>query len=263
MERSPGVLELIGQAKNFVQDNFGYLWEMVKPLLVYILIFEFLAYFLGKYHEAGNIFSLPTLYFMACFALIWHRSVLQGPSSSHAVKPFELKDEDKPFLWLFFGLMVIPFLLVVGVGGLGGVLAAFSGPLGPVIIVGLIIFMIWLMIQIIRISFMLPAKSVNADTSIQKARELSKGLIWKLILAGIIVGLIYGITIGAYSFAAGFIVTALFGWMGQGPLFYVLEFAVLTPVIFASIILAAVNVTMLSKLYQWGVVHQSGEEAGR
>jgi len=264
MEKKPGVLELISQAKNFVQDNFGYLWNMVKPLLVYILIFEFLAYFIGKYSDIGSIFSIPTIYFVACFALIWHRSVLQGPSSSHAVKPFELKDEDKPFLWLFFGLT---FLYVL----MGQIAQMILKPsvlfgLGGILIVTTIIMLIsfWIAVELARFfGFMLPAKSVNAKTSIKISRTLSKGLAWKLVLAVSILAIIFFIFFIIYRAVIGDLLAILFSGMGEGPILYVIRFISMSPMIFASIILTAVNVTMLSKMYQWGVVHQSGEEAGK
>lgn len=255
MSEQPGLKNLILGAKDFCWDNRSHFLYVLKPLLPYILVLEGLAYVVGQYTAAGSIFSIGTAYFSACLALAWHRAVLQGPSSGQIVNPFELKSEDKPFLLVFFALIIVPMVGFTVLGVIVAALSAVSPALGIGGAIVLIAVFIWAVIELMRVSFMLPAKSVGAETSIERARETSKGLLYPLFLSGLVIGILYAVPVLIYTFSALGLVNLFFGWMGSNFILYVLQYVALVPEVLASTALSVIGVTILSRLYQWGVEH--------
>ncbi len=254
----PGVFQLIGDAKDFVFGNFDALKEQAKVIFPLLLLLE-LINALG--HGSGIVWiqlvtAIPSLYLLACFALSWHRASLQGPQYGQNVNPFAPAREDWKFIGLFIGFVFVPLVAGVLYGALaGGVSAALqSKAVVTLIVIGGIILFIYVMITLLRLSFMLPARSVGVPLSMADAKRSSRGLLWKLIGSGFLVAMVFYIAVLIYMIIVGIIVGVAVGSAtGTGLAGGLIQFFLTIPVFAGTFILTAMNVTILSRLYQWGI----------
>jgi hypothetical protein len=261
MADSLKVFSLTKESISFVFSNAGILKDHLKIIFPAILLVSLIEKIGQMYELKWIVFVtlVPMMYLYACFALGWHRSSLTAPSSSHMVNPFNMRKEDMKFVYVYFGLAFVPFVVAIILGALFG-LATTSGNTGLIALAGVLLVSgsIFLFIQLLRVSFLLPAQSVGVSLTLSDARKASRGLIWKLLSAGAIVsflflicmfiyGLIVGLTVGVMSKGAepDKIMTGAVGFIFE------------IPILIAAMFVTAITVTMLSKAYQWGMQNNS------
>lgn len=256
MSNEVKVFNLVGEAKDFVFSNLDVLKSHLIVIFPFVLLFELINNF-GEAFGATWVALLtfiPILYLYGCFALSWHRSSLMGASPDHAVNPLELRPENKGFILLFFGVAGLPFLFGILMGaGVG--LASVGGEiaLGIALIIAIPVS-IWGIIQLIRISFLLPARSVDVKLSLADARRASRGLIGKIFLSGVVVTFAFSLVIMLYALIVGLVVGIITTGSEPSPLTTGLTMFILgIPMIVAGFVYTAINVTILSRAYQWGI----------
>lgn len=268
----PTVFTLAGDAKNFVFANLDALKNQAMLLFPMVLVLEFLNS-LGRGYDMRWIEALtaiPLILVYACFALSWHRTSLMGPGVSQPVNPFSLEKRDWGFIGVFFGFIFLPFLVGLLYGVVVGIMVGIAdrtvGKAVSVIIVLIAIpIFIWGLITLIRLSFLLPARSVGVKLTFAEARRSSKGVLWPLIGTGMVFALMYIIPLLIY----GMIVAAIVGVgaMASGaenvttPSMALVQFIISVPILAVNFLITALNITALSRAYQWGIKNNPIEPA--
>ncbi len=153
-------------------------------------------------------------------------------------------------------------------GGGGAALGVFAAALHQPALAGLCVILmgvlvIYGVILSMRMMFMLPARSVNARISWHEARQISRGLLWKLVWAGfwwtVAVALLFGLWSGVVQ-GVGYII---FGRpvvpspgavdpVSIAAMVYMFVFVTI-PQVLVRFYLTAFGVTILSRLYQWSL----------
>ncbi len=262
-------------ARMFVRSNIGWVWEAMKPILPYIIVFSLASFALESYFPvdkqqiqnysklylaigvAGPIsVSLILSYFWACFAMSWHRIVLLGARRENLVSPLSLPPKSRGFFLAFYLIALLPFLLGMAGGIVLGVFSYFNmialSLIGGLICFGLIALGVY---RALQFSFLLPARSVGVNLTRAGAKKVSKGLLWTFIVAsiratwrqGLLLVLVLILTI---------LVTALVQFIlktSEEQLGLIAGALLLVPGLYFQAILVALNVTLLSFLYQWSV----------
>lgn len=257
MIESFGALSLAGAARRFVFSNLDALKTHLKIIFPAVLLLELVNKFGVSYGAdwIQYVTLVPLVYLYACFALSWHRVSLMGPDGAACVDFLSPKKEDQGFIGFFIGVLFAPMLL----GVVTGVAYGLAKNTGSQAAMGLVVLLmlpvsIYFLIQLLRFSFVLPARSMNVKLSWNEARRVSRGLIAKLIGAGILVGLAFLAAITLYALIVGLIVGVQTQGGEPGPAISgIITFIFGIPVQAAAFILMAINITMLSKAYQYGM----------
>lgn len=195
-------------------------------------------------------------YFWACFAMSWHRIVLLGARRENLVSPLSLPPKSRGFFLAFYFIALLPFLLGMAGGLVFGIFSYFNmialSLIGGLICFGLIALGVY---RALQFSFLLPARSVGVNLTRAGAKKVSKGLLWTFIVAsiratwrqGLLLFLVIVVVI-LIAAVVGFILK-----IGEKDLESLAGVFMLGPVLYFQAILVALNVTLLSFLYQWSV----------
>lgn len=256
-DNRPTSKDLARKSRAFVIDNHNWVIEYIKPMLPYIVVFAVISGAGSLYSKAFEFIDLATAYMLACFALSWHRAVLLGLKHEHRVNPFKIGKDEKPFLLAFLVIALLPIAFGAGGGVLLFGAAASKNTLA--VVVATVVFFVLLIIAAIkamRWSFMLPARSVGVKLSTKEASQISKGLLgrlfWAAIRAIIVPGLIFMVIVFVLAFGAAFMVGEVTEGVVTMPEIIVSAVLSLMEAAF-QIFATALNVTILSYLYQWAV----------
>lgn len=252
---------LITSSKDFVFQNLAALREQLTVLFPLMLIFALINVIAEsmKIEWMSLATFLPTTYLYACFALSWHRTSLYGPDRSHKVNPFAVRAEDKKFFLTFFALVLAPILLGAVIGGIFGALSVAQNTALMVgaLIISVVAF-IFFIFELVRQSFRLPANSVGVSLTSDEARKASKGLVWRIMLAMTVVSIAFFLSVMLYGFIVGLgLASVLQGDETTQIMSIFTGFFLSIPIHAAAMVLMAVNVTILSKAYQWGMQHNA------
>ena len=252
----PGAIILSGESKNFVFSNLDVLKSHLKIVFPMILLVEIVNQvgYIAEMKIIPFITFLPALVLYACFALSWHRSSLRGADESHAINPLRLNREDFKFISVFLVLTITPAVAALLIGFLFGVMSQGGAVMAVLGIVAVLVASFFLIRGMLQFSFLLPARSVGVRISFNEAKQVSKGLLMPLIGAGMIFGLLFTIVLVVYSGVVGMIVMAVSGdaelqGLGLGFIGFILS----VPVYMAAFVMTALNITALSRAYQWGM----------
>lgn len=253
----PGAFTLSKDAKDFVFSNLDVLrahLKIVFPAMLLITVINQIGTATG--HKWVEFVTLaPYLALYAAFALSWHRSSLMGPDKDHAVHPARVGREEWMFIGLFMVLTLIPGLIAASIGFIAGYA---SHALGKAAAIALIIFLITiamaLMIFVLRVYFILPARSVGVKLSVREALKASRGLAWPVFGASIILFIIFMLAVIIYQGTLMVVVGSIAGDVeidktNAG----ILQFFLSIPVLMATFLLTAGNVTVISRAYKWGM----------
>lgn len=291
MSEKPRVFELLFDAKDFWIANYDFWWDSAKVLFFLTIVLNtfFLAAvelmgfgnifdpevdheILGKQMlENGSIWQLSGLllliivaglYLHACFILAWHRNVLTGPDKSHRVNPFKINGDEFKFIITVFILLLLlglTFLawpiftaITTGASSGGGALLTIIAAIFSTICALVLFF------AALRNYFVLPALSIGVSMSWKEARSYSKGLLRKWVIAFIILAIPTNIIYWIFEALFGF-VEALLPFIVTGSVWErIFDIVSFIPTLFVSFIFTALNVTILSRLYQWSVRGKSG-----
>jgi hypothetical protein len=248
---------------DFVFDHLDSLWKQLKYVAPIILVFAFLDTTAQHYEFPAFqiVTALASIYFWGCFALSWHRFSLMGPSEDRAIDPFGVTSKDWDFIKVFIVLSLVPVLLIVFIGlGFGGLASVFrdNAALIVLFILGGIVALCAMLWFFLRVGFLLPAQSMNVTISLEETKVIAKGLRLKILWGSFIYTLIGGLVIILYAMVAGLVTMVILGMMGVSgddvPFSAVIVGYVISLPIYAVIfIVAALNISLLSRAYQWGM----------
>jgi hypothetical protein len=266
MQKRPSIKALILESHRFAWGNRDWAFYYLVPLIIPILVFSALSQLGSYFYDILGVFELGAMYLYACFALSWHRAFLMGPRSGHRVSPLHLKPGEGKFILAVSALGVAPILLALVLfipfalaGGIGGEAGLLIGALFavPVLIYG--------GIKIARCFFILPAKSMNVAISLKEADRISRGLLLPflvtsmmfvtlfLIVTGIPAGLIMLQEILAAIHAESDDIESTVAEMFSFRTSLMMFIFVTLPSIPLWLYTIALNVGILSRLYQWAV----------
>jgi len=250
------VLGLAGESRRFVFSNLDVLRAHLKVILPAMVLFEAIKIY-GVVTEQVWLQLLavtPSTFLYAFFALSWHRSSLRGASVDHAIDFSATTKEEWGFIGLFFAIAFVP-MFIFGFGGLIiGVIGHYAGSsvLTALVVIGIILGIIF-MFYMMRVSFMLPARSVGVKLKIREAVKISKGALWPFMGAGMIFGLCFTIAFLVYTavtLGTIYMVTGTVHFEGMNKAIMELLFSI--PIIIGTFLMISMNITALSKAYQWG-----------
>jgi hypothetical protein len=274
--------EVALDARMFVRSNLGWVWEAMKPILPYIIVFSLAGlaaevYFPIDKHELKNYsksylligvagpisVSFILSYFWACFAMSWHRIVLLGPRRENLVSPLSLPPGSRGFFLAFYFISLLPFLLGVSGGIIFGILAYFKVTAltvtGGLIGLSLIVLGVY---KALQFSFLLPARSVGVNLTRAGAKKVSKGLLWTFVVASAratwrqaLLSVLVIVLIILVASVVQFILK-----IGEHELELLANFLLFAPTFYFQAIFLALNVTLLSFLYQWSVQNRFKEK---
>lgn len=184
MQKRPSIKALIAESHRFVWENRDWALAYSMPLIIPIVIFSALSQLAGYYYELFGVFELGVVYLYACFALSWHRAFLIAPRSEYTVSPFHLKQGEGKFLLTVCALglgpilvilcAAIPVLLGKIIGGEVGIL------IGTLFVIPILIYG---SIKLARCFFVLPARSMNVAMSLNEAHQISRGLLMPFLVS--------------------------------------------------------------------------------
>lgn len=253
MQNKPSVKSLIIQSHKFVMANTDLIRQFAMPLFVPLAILTIISNVGGYYSEWATAVEFISIYFIACFTLAWHRAFLLGPKLEYAVNPAALKPGEGKFIAVVYALSLAPLVIGFFVGVLAAIGKTLPNPVVlPIIAVVCFILFIIGMLTILRWCFILPAKSVNADISLKEASRLSKGLLFPLILSGAVFALLLFLVIVIPIIIATMVI-GIFFTVKTLPFVVAVCLLIQVPCIAVMLYAIAVNVGMLSRLYQWSV----------
>ncbi len=266
----PTVFTLAGDCKNFVFSNLGVLKEHAKMIFPAVLLLELINALGNSYGMiwVQLVTVIPVLFLYACFAMSWHRVSLMGVNSARPVNPFQLEKGDLGFVGLFFGFMFLPSLAAIPVIAImvlvAAVLGKFSEGMAVIFVLITIPFVVWGIIAVIRLGFMLPARSVGVKLTFREALRSSQGVLWPLVGTVMLFSLMYLIPLLIYGLVIAMVIgaAALGGSatpMGLG--YHLAQFVITVPVLAVNFIFTAMNITALSRAYQWGIKNNPIEAA--
>ncbi len=253
--QKPRIGALFSDSKAFVIENKSYAMDYLRPLLPGIIVCEAISQIGGSHFKWLALLAIVTAYLYACFALAWHRAVLLGPKAEHAVNPFALKKGEGRFILAFFGISMIPalFALVAAIP-LAISTSMHASFLTAIFACLLIAGVIYAVIISLRYVFILPARSVNVNIPLSEAKQISRGLILTLLSAGMLWFFLAGVAIALWTFVTAFIIHGIIG-LPPGSMAGATAMFIFSglPAIFVNVAIMAMNVTILSRLYQWSV----------
>ena len=254
------VFGLSADTKNFVFSNLDVLKSHLKfifPMTLLLLVLEQIGLLTG--HEwVRHATIIPKIALYAAFALAWHRTSLMGPSSDHAVHPFHVTKDEWKFIGIFLAITLIPAVVMGGMSGAALMVShTQSKGVAITVLLGMIVAMIVGSIFLLRLYFILPARSVGVHLTLRDAMKVSKGATWPAFGATIIFFMIFLLAATLYSST----VMAVIGMGTEGgdgkdvSNFGVgfIQFLLSIPVLAAMFLLTALNVTTVSKAYRWGM----------
>lgn len=248
-------VSLAKQSGSFVFENMDVLFRHLRyifPLLAVLGFIESLAVE-QEMKWVPVALVVPNFIFLSLFVLSWHRASLRGTGEDHSINPFNASQYDLKFI----GIMLLLGLIPVAAGFFSGLAVGFlTKIIGISHETGIFLFLLlgiplilFLLITLVRMYFVLPARSVGVKIGFGEARKISKGAVWPVIGANIVFslgtavavllcGVVFGVAIGLLT--------------GQGPENWVAKYVVSLPGIFLGLVYIALNVTALSRAYRWG-----------
>lgn len=258
------VFGLSAETKDFVFSNLDVLRTHLKiifPMTLLLLVVEQIGMLTG--HEwVRHATIIPKLALYAAFALAWHRTSLMGPSEGHSVHPLHITKDEWKFIAIFLAITLIPAVIMGGMSGAALMVShTQSKGIAIAVLLGMIVAMIVGSVFLLRLYFILPARSVGVHLTVRDAMKVSKGATWPALGATIIYFMIFLLAATIYSST----VMAVIGMGTEGgdgrnvSDFGVgfIQFLLSIPVLAAMFLLTAMNVTTVSKAYRWGMENNS------
>ncbi len=241
-------------ARTFVTEYKELFWNILKPLIPYILalnLFDALitGLFLADSEGEFQVGAMLSSYFIGVLAITWHRVVIHGPDNYEPMNIFKPKKHELAFI-------LAPALLTVLYFAVAAILIILSAALSQIlaVLIGLAA-VIFGVIGAMRISFYLPGKAVNANMTFKKSWHMTKGYIWRLMTAGFYA--IWRVLLICMLYLAGavFIASTISAAAGMtGFILPLILFIAFIPFnIFFEPLLTVLGVTVLSNYYQWAI----------
>lgn len=248
-----GIKDTSRNIKEYVKTYNDELWRIFKPLIPFIAVLHLFDAVISDlfFPNSKNGFVLGGLvvsYFYTCLVISWHRVVIEGPNNYTPMNPFKPKRHELVFIGMGFLIGICSFLLI-GVPFIGGaVLKIYALSLVGLLMILVVIYVAY------RLCFYFPAKAVNADITLGKAFDLSKGYLLNIMGASFLASLkIIGFMV-LYILGAGVLVAVVMGVTGSSDFSFTAKFILGVPVnLYFQPILTVIGVTALSNFYLYAV----------
>jgi hypothetical protein len=240
------------EAIDFVFSNIHVLKKHLLLLFPAFLLLALVNHYAIMYEsEFVIVIKILMAYLISCFALTWHRVALRGGDE----KPHRLLDFSGKaimFHMVFFAIYIVmsgidfamkkleanpEFIEQNAILSIAALIAAFAA-----------------FYFLMRFMFALPAQSVGVTLSFKDVWRSSRGQVGPLILSGLYVGFLMVMAVMIYSVVMSAINMFVIGGaeisknMAAG-----VSFFLSVPIYAAMFLYGAVEVTVLSKLYQAGM----------
>lgn len=255
-----GIKDTGKNAKAFIKENMPVFWNVLKPMLPYIVILYAIdmiitAFFMPIDAETGESveFALGSIiagYFYTCIAITWHRVVIHGADKYEAMNPFKPRKSELTFI----GMGIALFLMMFIVGFIIGFGAAIINPVLLILLLPLMIAAVYLWMRVI---FYFPAKATGNHISFKQSFSMTDGYVWK-IFAGYFVTafktilIMIGYLIAGFTVLTGILIATTLIGIESKILEIVLGGAFMLPIIaFFQPLFAVIWVTVLSNYYQY------------
>ena len=195
------------KAREFMKDHKDVFWQVLKPVLPFIiggrLLDIFLIHLIWGAGSQNEIFigSLISAYFTFVMMINWHRVVLHGPDQYIPMNPFQPKKSELAFMLM---PSIVGLVAGIGIGLLSALTAKILGEgVAVMVAVPLVIVLLYVLFKMV---FYLPAKALGADVGLRQALSLSDGYVWKCIGAGFRAVIRVTLVTMAYGFVGVFII---------------------------------------------------------
>ncbi|AGH97838.1 hypothetical protein [Micavibrio aeruginosavorus] len=281
MNKRPSIKTLVLQSHSFLWNNAGLALFYIKQLLIPAIIIVPLAFLAEhlleeQYDDIGKlIYFFTMLYFHTCFALMWYRANLLGPSRSHKINALRLKLSEFKFITtsitLFITIWTPTFVFLAYTMTIFYMIGTNQASMTSLLIYSLsMAALTYITIKATGYCFMLPAQAIGESTSFKQADNISEDLTIHLIAAKATAWMIASIA----SFIPGAIAIVLLlvieyfnadllpEELNSTASEYILSLIFLeAPWIIIYIYLTAINAGILSHLYKWATASASGPSA--
>jgi hypothetical protein len=253
----PNIFKLTGQAIGFVRANIGTLKNHLKillPLFLLVALTNHLGDIYG-YDWVNILTAVPLLYIMSCFSLTWHGVALRGADVAPVKNPFKWEKGDGQFHAMFMGILGLIYCFSAMAERVTLYLQThdnqaliLAGTLSALIVLCAVLWFA------VRLMFFLPAQSVGVSLSYAEIKKASKGSMWRFIFGTSLATVAFGIIVSIYLIIVSVIVQATQSNVEVNNLpAALLAFFLSIPVYMAIFFYWATNVTILSRLYRWGM----------
>ncbi len=234
--------------RGFVKDHESAFWNILKPLLPFIIGAELLDVVLSSVLSSEEkeiesfIGSLIGAYFMTVLVISWHRLVIHGLDEFVPMNPLKPQKNEIKFMAVGIAMSIVGIVTVVLVPLLFGVIHKTLAIIAILLFVPFLIFVLW------RLCFYFPAMATNEPITLKQAFGMTKGYLLKLAVSGflaswrvILAALGYTIIIGIAISVTGESILAM------RIVFFI---AVIPLLVYVQAILTVIGVTVLSNYYQ-------------
>ena len=181
-------------------------------------------------------------YFFAVIAISWHRLVLLGRGNCTPMNPLSPQRHEIEFLIILAILSSAPYLL--------NLLVMFGQVTAMAIL--LLPFMIAFIYVFYKVSFMFPAKAVNAKLSVKESFQLTKGYFWKMLWTYILASWRVVLVLFAVMIVGSMVAVPLATFSGGNTQLVVISMQLIyiPVIIYFQPLLTVIGVTVLSNYYQ-------------
>lgn len=260
-----GIKDTAQNVKSFVAEHNDTLWDIFKPLAVFIAALTAIdvgiMYFLTEANpETGErthfeIGGLISAYFFTCLVISWHRLVIHGPQRFEPMQHFQPQKND----WVFIGMGL---LLGFGISLLTVIIIVASAAISPIasaiIAIPAVIVATWLFL---RLSFYFPSKATGNTITFKQSFILTKGYVWKLIAASFLAAIKLWLIMLAYLILGGILYGILVTTIQIAALQAALTLVYVLPIVlYFQPLLTVISITVLSNYYQHALQNKPPNE---
>ena len=260
-----GIRDAARNTKEFIKTNMDTFWVIFKPhaplingLTLLDIILSVLI--LGEDTETGEYREFPiggliSSYFYTCLVISWHRVVIHGVDQFEPMNPFKPKKSELAFIGMgiLIGFIAVLFIILLGIPAIM--------TKAPSLLILVVVGFICAFYVGLRICFYFPAKATDKHVTFRHSFAMTKGLVFKLVIASILAALkmwfwmvLYAIAGLGVVFALGMAVGGTFGESATDVASASLGFLYAVPIaIYFQPILTVIGVTVLSNYYQYAL----------
>lgn len=246
------VRETKKNVKEFIADNKIVFWNILKPLLPWIIGLNLLDTIITIFYfsDSENGFSLGnliTVYFYTCLIITWHRVVIYGPNNYITMNPFKPKRHELVYIGMGILLGLLTFIATI----LGGLTFMISPILAAILIFLVIISAYYLGY---KFCFYFPAKATNSSITFKESYQLTTGYFWKFAGTMFMAPLKFILLLFGYMFLGLILSTIVAMVIPSTSIAHIVSFLFYVPLtIYFYPILYVFGVTVLSNYYQHAI----------
>lgn len=248
---TPGVFKLTKQATDFFAANRGLFWQDMKSILPIGTVILFAT-------QAGSIFHYNWLSVAMLFPMI----VLQAHFYRKWTKRSVGADVSSVFDWKFIGAFFGLLFFAASPSFLFAAIVVFHAIQGQTFDAQLYLNIVRVasivtILMAFRIVFVLPSRVLNEPCSVSRARELAKGMWWKMAAGFLIFLLLLFVTFLLYSGSIGVVILGLGAETSINNIALLFVTTILSvPVFLGFMAMIAFVSTMICRAYEYAKIRE-------